>query len=440
MAAALRKRSRFRSLCARLLSRSLRHLLQFPLGRVPVYLHSHNGGLIRIQLGSHAVCQRPARRCDRELRSYIDRRSWERLISNDNNRRINCCDGHVPDYRDRRWRRCHTNNDGQAGRNSPPPDFSIWTFPTQGQIIEGSSGSFSVSTNYSNGFNSAIALSASGLPAGDTITFGPATIPAPGYGSSTVNVVVGPNTAPGVYPITITGTGDGITHSVTYTLTIPTPDFKLYATLGGSVYLGGTDSFSVQVVGSNGFNSAIGLSVSGQPAGVTVTYNPASFPAPGNGEGSILLSVASTTVPGTYPITLTATGGGVTHSMTANMSVLQPPNFSLTVSPATLVVYQGATAISTITSTISGGFNSPIYLDAGGPGWFGINIGLSPSPLPAPGSGTSTITIGVAPFVQPGTYIIPIGGYGGGINQNNAATISLTVLQAPSFGSTNVGF
>ena len=320
-----------------------------------------------------------------------------------------------------------------------PPDFSISTFPTQGQIIEGNSGSFSVSTNYSNGFDSAIALSASGLPAGDTITFSPATIPAPGYGSSTVNVAVGPNTPSGIYQLAIAGTGGGITHSVTYTLTIPTPDFNLFATLGGSVHLGGTDSFSVQVVGSNGFNSAIGLSVSGQPAGVTVAYNPASFPAPGNGEGSIVLSVASTAVPGTYPITLTATGGGVTHSMTANMTVLQPPNFSLTVLPATLSVYQGATAISTITSTVSGGFNSPIYLDAGGPLWFGINITFSPSPLPAAGSGTSTITIGVAPFVQPGKYIIPIGGDGGGINQNNAATISLTVLQAPSFGSTNVG-
>ncbi|HVU48850.1 MAG TPA: IPT/TIG domain-containing protein [Terracidiphilus sp.] len=319
----------------------------------------------------------------------------------------------------------------------PPPDFSISTNYTNGQITEGSSGTFTIYSNYANGFNAAVVLSATALPAGDTITLSPATIPAPGYGTSTATVVVGSNTTPGVYPITITGTGGGITHSVTYTLTIPTPSLTLYVS-PASAYQGGTSSLFVQAVGSNGFNSAIAFSLSGLPAGVS--YSPLSFPAPGNGEGYINMSVASTTVPGTYPITITAVEGSVPYTTsTVNLTVLVPPNFSLAASLTSLTVYQGGSSISTITSTVSGGFNSSIGLNTTGPGTFGINVNFTPQSLPAPGSGTSIVTIGVAPFVQPGTYTIDISGIGGNIYQPAAASIQLTVLQAPSFDSVDVG-
>jgi hypothetical protein len=321
----------------------------------------------------------------------------------------------------------------------PPADFGIQLNYTSGQTIEGSFGSFSVSLDYFNGFNSAIALSASGLPAGDSISFSPATIiPAPGYGTSTATVVVGANTAPGVYPITITGIGGGITHYVTYTLTIPTPDFSFFGPSGPQyVFQGGNTSFFIQSVSSNGFNSPISFSLSGQPAGVSFT--PLSFPAPGSGEGNINLSIASTTVAGTYPITVIASGGGVTHYVTTSLTVSVPPDFSLSASPAALTVYQGTSTTSTITSAVTGGFNAAISLNTSGAPVYGISPSFAPESLPAPGSGSSTMTIGAAPFVQPGTYTIFISGAGGGILHPQAASIQLNVLQAPSFGSVNVG-
>jgi hypothetical protein len=60
----------------------------------------------------------------------------------------------------------------------------------------------------------------SGLPAGATANFSPASIAAPGNGSATVTFLAGSATATGTYNVTITGTGGGQTHSTPITLTV----------------------------------------------------------------------------------------------------------------------------------------------------------------------------------------------------------------------------
>ena len=70
------------------------------------------------------------------------------------------------------------------------------------------------------------------------------------------------------------------------------------------------------------------------------------------------------------------------------------PNFAISASPASLSVAQGNQGTSTITTTISGGFNSAISLSASGvPS--GTTVSFNPNPIPAPGSGSSTMTITV---------------------------------------------
>ena len=87
-------------------------------------------------------------------------------------------------------------------------------------IAKGAAGSSTITTTVSGGFNSAIALSASGQPAGVTVSFSPASIAAPGSGSSTMNITVASTAATGVSTITVTGTGASITHTTTVTLTV----------------------------------------------------------------------------------------------------------------------------------------------------------------------------------------------------------------------------
>ena len=108
-----------------------------------------------------------------------------------------------------------------AGGSSSTPSFSVSVSPTSGHITRGQSSYATVTTAVSGGFNAAVALSATGLPAGTTSwSFTPSTIAAPGSGTSRFYIVVHSNATPGTYPITITGTGGGQTHTTVLTLQI----------------------------------------------------------------------------------------------------------------------------------------------------------------------------------------------------------------------------
>jgi hypothetical protein len=87
-------------------------------------------------------------------------------------------------------------------------------------MTQSSSSTSTITTTISGGFNTAIALSASGLPAGATASFSPASIAAPGNGSSTVTFLAGSATATGSYNVIVLGTGSGQTHSTNINLTV----------------------------------------------------------------------------------------------------------------------------------------------------------------------------------------------------------------------------
>ena len=102
----------------------------------------------------------------------------------------------------------------------PAGDFTISSSPAALAITRGSSGTSTITTTLSGSFNSGIALSASGLPAGATASFSPGSIAAPGGGSSTVTISVGSSTAVGTYNVTVTGAGAGKTHATAISLTV----------------------------------------------------------------------------------------------------------------------------------------------------------------------------------------------------------------------------
>ncbi|HUI45110.1 MAG TPA: protease pro-enzyme activation domain-containing protein [Nitrospirota bacterium] len=100
------------------------------------------------------------------------------------------------------------------------PDFSISVSPVFVAVPQGSMVVTTVSTTASGNFNNAVSLSASGLPSNVTASFGPASISAPGSGSSTLTINAVASSVAGTFPITVTGIGGGITHTATGTLTI----------------------------------------------------------------------------------------------------------------------------------------------------------------------------------------------------------------------------
>src|SRR5580658_9179542 len=144
-----------------------------------------------------------------------------------------------------------------------------------------------------------------------------------------------------------------------------TPAFNISASpTAVSVVQGSSGTSTVTTAVSGGFSSAIALTASGQPTGVTVSFSPTSIAAPGAGTSTATFTVASTTAAGTYAITVTGTGGGLTETASVSLTVTAAgtPAFTLSASPTSVSVVQGSSGTSTVTTAVSGGFSSAIAL------------------------------------------------------------------------------
>ncbi len=100
-----------------------------------------------------------------------------------------------------------------------PPDFGISASPPSGSVAAGSSTTTAIGTTVINGPQS-VALSATGLPSGATVSFTPSSVTA---GGSSIMKVTTSGSATGTFPITVTGLGNASgtpSHSTTFTLTV----------------------------------------------------------------------------------------------------------------------------------------------------------------------------------------------------------------------------
>lgn len=205
------------------------------------------------------------------------------------------------------------------------PDFALSASPTSLSVTQGSSGSSTISTSGSNGFNSAVSLSVSGLPSGVTASFSPTSIAAPGTGNSTLTFTASSTATTGTFNATVSATGGGTTHTTPISVTInaaASPNFTLSVSPGSlSVTQGSSGSSTVSTTVSGGFNSAISLSATGLPTGVTAAFSPTSIAAPGSGSSTLTFTASSTAATGTSTVTINATGGSVSHSTTVSLTV-----------------------------------------------------------------------------------------------------------------------
>jgi kumamolisin len=204
---------------------------------------------------------------------------------------------------------------------------------------------------------------------------------------------------------------------------ISTPGFGLTAssTTVSVQQGGGTGTSTIASTVLNGFNSAISLSATGQPAGVTVTFSPTSIT--GAGTSTITFVASPSVAAGTYRITVTGTAGSITESVALALTISKPPNtYTISASPTTISVAQGKSGATTITSVISGGFNSAISLEATGYP-IGVSVSFSPKSIPKPGSGKSTLKISVGKQVAVGNHTITINAMGAGIPRTIQVTL-----------------
>jgi hypothetical protein len=120
------------------------------------------------------------------------------------------------------------------------------------------------------------------------------------------------------YPATFNGEED-----VYYVRVVPMtfPDYSLSITPSSATVsrTGGIIAYTVTITPKDGFNQPVTLSVSGLPSGATWSFN--SNPAT---TGSTLnVTVNSSTAQGTFPFTVTATGGTPALTRTATATLVK---------------------------------------------------------------------------------------------------------------------
>jgi subtilase family serine protease len=212
-----------------------------------------------------------------------------------------------------------------TGSSTQTPAFTISASPTAVSVAQGSSGSSTITTAVAGGFNSAVAVTASGMPTGVTVSFNPTSIAAPGSGSSNATFTVASTTTAGTYTITVTGTGGGLTQTATVSLTVTsgvTAGFAVSASPTSiTVARGASGTSTITTAVTGGFNSAISLSASGLGSGQTVTFSPNSIT--GAGKSTMTVKAGRRAAIGNYTITITATGGGKTETTTVALDVIK---------------------------------------------------------------------------------------------------------------------
>jgi kumamolisin len=206
--------------------------------------------------------------------------------------------------------------------------------------------------------------------------------------------------------------------------TINTPGFGLTASpTMVSVAPGGTATATITSAVINGFASAISLSATGQPAGVNITFNP--NPINGAGTSTMSITVGSSTAIGSYSIKVTGTSGGITEVVTVTLAVTKPAaGYTISASPTSISVARGGSGTSTVTTTISGNFDSAISLSATGYPT-GVTVTFSPETIRAPGAGTSTMKVKVGKGVALGDHTITINATGAGIPRTVQVTLDV---------------
>jgi uncharacterized membrane protein len=213
-------------------------------------------------------------------------------------------------------------------------------------------------------------------------------------------------------------TGSGVT---------PNPDFSLAVSPSSqSLQPGGKATFSATITGLNGFSGVTNLSASGLPSGATASFSPSSVT--GSGTSQLTISATSSIIPGSYPITVSAASGSLTHSVNLTLVASAAADFFLTVAPSSQSVQPGSTVSYTATVTPQNGYTvATSFAVTGLPS--GATAQFTPQSIS--GSGSAQITISTSSTTPTGSY--PLSVIASGSTLSHSASAMLVVSAAADF-------
>jgi hypothetical protein len=177
-------------------------------------------------------------------------------------------------------------------------DFSLGASPGTANVIAGqTSGAITVTVTPTNGFNSQISFSCTGLPTGATCNFSPTTVTPNGTAAVTTSLTISTaaNTAAATTSVTVSATGSSITHTAAVSLIVAATDqsFTLAPkTATYQVLQGQSVSATIVLTAANGFNTPVTYTCSDAASESTCT-------GPSGATANTMVSFAITTTAAT---------------------------------------------------------------------------------------------------------------------------------------------
>lgn len=202
------------------------------------------------------------------------------------------------------------------------PDFTLTASPSSGSVVAGQGREYDVVITPSGGFKGSVSLAVSGLPAGASGRFGPASNP-------DLLVATSTTTPAGSYPLTITGTSGSLRHTAGVTLAVTKPGFSLSVSPANlNVPAGTSGNYSV-TINRVSFTGSVSFSVSGLPAHSSAAFSP---PSTTGNSTTLTVSTAASTTLGSYTLNVTGKSGATTATAPAHLTVsaAQGKNFTIT--------------------------------------------------------------------------------------------------------------
>jgi len=314
---------------------------------------------------------------------------------------------------------------------SATPSFTLSSSPSSVSITQGgSAGNSTITVTDLGGFSGSVTFSASGLPSGVTATFGTN----PTASTSSVSFTASSTATTGTSTVTITGTSGSLTATTTISLTVnaaAAPNFTVAASpTSVTITEGGSGASTITVTSQNSFNSAVTLSASGLPSGVTASFSTSPLTPPANGSttSTLTLAASSSAATGTATITITGASGSLSHSTTVTLTVNSSgtKNFTLSLSPSSFTIDEGGRTSTTLTVTSVNGFSGSVDLSVNEfPSGVSATASSNPVSVPANGSATATITWSASRRAPTGTTMIQLTGTSGSIGNGIPVTITV---------------
>jgi len=302
------------------------------------------------------------------------------------------------------------------------PDFTSNVSPSSASTAAGGAVSYTVSVSPVNGFTGDVSLTLSGLSQSQAAWSISPPVIAGGSGTAQLTVSTATSIAAGTYPLTITAASGTTAHSAAATLVVTAPpDFSLSATPASqNVVAGAGATYTVGAASLNGFAGDVALSLTGLPSGVgTASFSPQVIA--GAGSSQLIVTTLPTAPGGTYPLTITGTAGGVTHTVAVTL-VVSARDFALSASPSSVTISRGQSAKYAVGVSVVGGSVGNVSLTVAGlPA--GTTAVFSPNPVGSPGS--STLTVKTTSPTKRGTYTLQITGTSGSLLHKATATLTV---------------